>query len=107
MPIIPPDLGTKVTTRTINWSDQCERAWGSEFRAPDKRSYNFSDGISKDSTDKGRTGIYGVQGDNVLLLDGTQYPDMRDGILQEQSEPFGSLQNGKGDYQEINAEPLP
>jgi hypothetical protein len=84
MPFIPPELGSHVSTRTINWSDEAQKAWGSEFRTPDHGVYEFSNGTKKDSTDKGLTGIYGVVGDNGILLDGTQYPDMRDGIFAEQ-----------------------
>lgn len=55
---IPPQLGKPVTTRTFSWADMAQRAWGSEFRAPDHRIYQFSGGNYKDSTDLGTTGIY-------------------------------------------------
>jgi hypothetical protein len=55
---IPPTLGKPVTTRTFSWLEMCSRAWGSEFRAPDHRIYQFSGGNNKDSTDLGTTGIY-------------------------------------------------
>lgn len=52
------NLGSRVSSRTINWRDLVERAWGSEFQAPDHRIYQFSQGHFFDSTDKGQTGIY-------------------------------------------------
>lgn len=55
---IPPTLGKPVTTRTLSWAEMAQRAWGSEFRAPDHRIYQFSGGNYKDSTDMGTTGIY-------------------------------------------------
>jgi hypothetical protein len=55
---IPPTLGKPVTTRTFSWAEMAMRAWGSEFRAPDHRIYQFSGGNYKDSTDLGTTGIY-------------------------------------------------
>lgn len=55
---IPPTLGKPVTTRTFSWGEMAQRAWGSEFRAPDHRIYQFSGGNYKDSTDLGTTGIY-------------------------------------------------
>jgi hypothetical protein len=54
-------INTKVTVRSTSWLDLAMRAWGSEFHAPDRDSYNFSQGRHFDSTDKGRTGIYGVE----------------------------------------------
>lgn len=68
-------INVKVTTRTTSWLDLAMRAWGSEFHAPDHGVYEFSYGRKFDSTDMGRTGIYGVEvplpfeGDN-------NYPDM-------------------------------
>ena len=35
-----------------------ERAWGSEFAAPDHGIYQMSNGRRFDSTDMGTTGIY-------------------------------------------------
>ena len=57
-PKIPPTLGSKVTTREFSWSEMVERAWGSEWNAPDHRIYEFAGYIFKDSTDKYQTGIY-------------------------------------------------
>ena len=54
-----PNLGPRVTTRNISWLDLATRAWGSEFRAPDKGIYEWSNGRKFDSTDQGNTGIYG------------------------------------------------
>ncbi len=105
-PTIPSNLGYKVTTRQTDWMSLVEKAWGSEFRAPDHKIYTFGS-RSYDSTDKGTTGIYGVQGDNVLLISGSQYPDMRDGLLQGFGPtPAGAYDNGYGDYPEISASPL-
>lgn len=69
------NLGSQVTSRDISWLDMCMRAWGSEFNAPDHGVYVFSGGRRYDSTDRNRTGIYGVIPDNLLEVAG-QYPDM-------------------------------
>jgi len=53
-------LGGNVSVREVSWDALVKRAWGSEFNAPDKGAYEFSGGRKFDSTDKGRTGIYGV-----------------------------------------------
>lgn len=106
MPLIPPELGQKVSTRTLTWSELAERAWGSEFNAPDHGIYSFSNGRKFDSTDKNFTGIYGVRGDNVLLLDGQRYPDMRDGIVAGIGTVNGAADHGFGTYQEIDLNSL-
>lgn len=98
MPIPPP----KVTTRDISWLDLAERAWGSEFRAPDHRIYQFT-GRNYDSTDRGLTGLYGVVGDNSIILDGERYPDMRDGFNRDfgPGQPNGSLNLPFGSFDEL------
>jgi hypothetical protein len=83
----PKNLGNKVKTRVINWLDLAMRAWGSEFHAPDHGVYEFSNGRKWDSTDKGLTGLYGVDVENVIVLDGMQYPDMRDGLFVNDGNP--------------------
>ena len=56
---IPPSLGHYVTTRQFSLLEMVSREWGSEFRAPDHRVYNFDGGARGfDSTDQGQTGIY-------------------------------------------------
>lgn len=55
---INPDLGLPVSWRQFSLLEMVERAWGSEYRAPDHRIYQFSGGNFKDSTDMGTTGIY-------------------------------------------------
>lgn len=70
------NLGSKVTTRSIDWNGMCRRAWGSEFNAPDHGMYEFSNGRCFDSTDRGTTGIYGISGINYLMVGDGQYPDM-------------------------------
>jgi hypothetical protein len=105
MPAIPQTLGSPVSTRTINWEDQVIKAWGSEYRTPDHNIYKFSNGVGKDSTDKGKTGIYGVEGDTLLILDGVQYPDMRDGIIADIGTRHGAARNGYGNYPETDADP--
>ncbi len=52
------NLGSKVTTRSISWRDIVIRAWGEDWRAPDRGAYEFSSGRKFDSTDNGTTGIY-------------------------------------------------
>jgi hypothetical protein len=102
---IPPELGSRVSTKTISWLDQVMKAWGSEFHAPDHRIYQFGGGNNKDSTDMGLTGIYGVDAPEVMLLDGTKYPDMRDGIVDSFGVfANGYANNGFGDYKEVAVE---
>lgn len=102
---IPSNLGSKVVSRDTSWNDLVQRAWGSEFNAPDHNIYKFSNGRGYDSTDRGLTGIYGVVGDNMIYLN-NRYPDMRDGILVNQDgvTPLGALNNGFGNYQDIVAD---
>lgn len=105
---IPQNLGNKVSTRTIPWEDQVVKAWGSEFRTPDHGIYEFSNGTKKDSTDKYKTGIYGVVGDALLLQDGTAHPDMRDGLLAAVGAgASGAAINGYGNFEELNADNWP
>jgi hypothetical protein len=77
MPAIPPILGQKVSTRVTSWADLAHRAWGSDFYIPDPDIYRFSNGRGFLSTDKFKTGIYGVDVSDPLVLDGQPYPDMR------------------------------
>jgi hypothetical protein len=70
------NLGYKVTTRNIDQGEMCRRAWGSEWAAPDHGVYEFSNGRKFDSTDRGKTGIYGISGINYLMVGDGQYPDM-------------------------------
>ncbi len=58
-PPLPSSLGLPVSTRTFSLSEMVERAWGSEFFAPDHRVYQFGGVRFFDSTDMGYTGIYG------------------------------------------------
>lgn len=97
------NLGSPVSSRTTSWADMCIRAWGPEFQAPDHGAYEWSNGRKFDSTDRGTTGVYGVIPDTVLLLDGTQYPDMRDSIIIAVGYPNpGSANNGFGSAQELS-----
>jgi hypothetical protein len=52
-------INMPVSTRDTSWLDLAQRAWGSEFRAPDHGIYEFSNGRKFDSTDKTDEGIYG------------------------------------------------
>jgi hypothetical protein len=52
------NLGNPVTTTDRSWMDLAERAWGSEWNAPDHGVYMFSNGRRFDSTDQGTTGFY-------------------------------------------------
>ena len=52
------NLGSPPVTRSISWADLVRREWGSEFNAPDRGVYQFSNGRQFDSTDTGSTGIY-------------------------------------------------
>ena len=55
---VPPELGLPVITRQFSWNEMARRSWGSEFSAPDRRVYEFSNGRGFDSTDRGDTGFY-------------------------------------------------
>lgn len=57
-PPLNPALGRQVTYRQFSLLEMVERAWGSEFRAPDHGVYQFSNGRRFDSSDQGSTGIY-------------------------------------------------
>lgn len=70
------NLGDKVSTRDYNWLEMCQRAWGSEFYAPDHKIYLWSNGRAFDSSDKGLSGIYGVEVYEDITID-DNYPDMR------------------------------
>lgn len=54
----PANLGYPVTFRNYSLEELVSRAWGSSFKAPDHRIYNWSNGRSFDSTDIGTTGFY-------------------------------------------------
>ena len=58
LPPLNPALGRQVTSRQFSLLEMVERAWGSEFSAPDHGVYQFSNGRRFDSTDMGTTGIY-------------------------------------------------
>ena len=53
------NLGANVVTRQFSWQDLCQRAWGTEWSAPDHQIYVFSNGAARDSTDMTTDGIYG------------------------------------------------
>lgn len=88
MPVINNNnLGNKVTTSDRSWLDLCIRAWGSEWNAPDHGAYNFN-GRLFDSTDRGTTGIYGVQVVSGLQIENgkpNRYPDMYQGVILQES----------------------
>lgn len=52
------NLGYKVTVRQFSLEELVSREWGSEYKAPDHRIYEWSNGRRFDSTDIGTTGIY-------------------------------------------------
>jgi hypothetical protein len=58
LPPLNPSLGRQVTSRNFSLLEMVERAWGSEWSAPDHGVYQFSGGRRFDSTDYGTTGIY-------------------------------------------------
>lgn len=65
----PKNLGHRVSTRDLNWADLCHRAWGSDFFAPDPGVYEFGGGRRYASTDKGLTGLYGVENTATIEID--------------------------------------
>lgn len=58
LPPLPASLGRQVTTRNFSLLEMVSREWGSSFKAPDHRVYEWSNGRGFDSTDIGVTGIY-------------------------------------------------
>jgi hypothetical protein len=58
LPPLNSKLGNQVSSRQFSLLEMVERAWGSEFRAPDHGIYTWSNGRRFDSTDMGTTGIY-------------------------------------------------
>ena len=86
------NLGYKVSSRQLNWLQMVERAWGSEFNAPDHGIYEWSNGRKFDSTDKGTTGIYNDDFSLDLLQENPQYPDMAGALLLLEND--GVLQMG-------------
>lgn len=56
-PNIPPKLGTKVTTRNINWYSMVLDVWGEDWAKPDI-AYEMTNGRRFDFTDRINTGIY-------------------------------------------------
>ncbi len=77
------NLGSKTTTREFLWHDMAVRAWGSEWQAPDKNVYQFSNGRGFDSTDRNSNGFYngGVITNGFLLIDDQRYGDTYKGNL--------------------------
>ena len=71
-------IRSKVTSSTQSWQQLVERAWGSEYAAPDHNVYEFGNGRGFDSTDRGRTGIYGVQVSPPLEFDYAALPPHAD-----------------------------
>lgn len=99
------NLGANPTFRTVSFLGMASRAWGGEWSAPDHGIYEFAKGRKFDSTDRGLTGIYGVAGNNLLLLDGADYPDMRDGLHVGVGTKLGAAQGGFGSHMEIDYDP--
>lgn len=78
------NLGSKVTTQTVSSADLARRYWGSEFNAPDHGAYVFSGNRKFDSTDKSRSGLYGVEVTDGLLIEtpeSLRNPDMYAGVV--------------------------
>lgn len=48
----------KVTARQYSFLDLVKKFWGEQWNAPDKGTYEFSNGRKFDSTDKTDHGIY-------------------------------------------------
>ena len=57
LPIIPGNLGNKVSTRTYDWRSMVIDNWGEEWKKRDI-VYEFSNGEKRQSTDATNTGIY-------------------------------------------------
>ncbi len=79
------NLGGNVTTSTMTIESIVEKYWGSEYRAPDRGTYVFAGGSRRfDSTDKFRSGIYGVEVPEAIEVQNDftrRYPDMAPPVL--------------------------
>jgi len=77
------NLGSVTVIREVIWRDLAMRAWGSEWQAPDKNVYQFSNGRGFDSTDRNANGIYngGIITDGFIIVDGQRYGDVYIGNL--------------------------
>jgi len=71
-------ITSRVTTGTVNWQQLVERAWGSEYAAPDHNVYEFGNSRGFDSTDRTRSGLYGVQVTPPLEFDEANMPRVPD-----------------------------
>jgi hypothetical protein len=82
-PPLDPSLGLPVSTRQFSISEMVERAWGSEFFAPDHRVYQFGGVRFFDSTDMGYTGLYSPGVFELLVDDSTGYDGNGNAINDE------------------------
>lgn len=71
-------ITSRVTTGTVNWQQLVERAWGSEYAAPDHNVYEFGNSRGFDSTDRTRSGLYGVQVTPPFEFDEANMPRVPD-----------------------------
>jgi len=87
---IPPKFGYPVTYRQYDWRTQVVRAFGPEFYRPDT-AYRFNNGRRFDDSDKGTTGVYGIEVVSRILLEpDLTGPDMVPfALLQEDGFAIG------------------
>jgi hypothetical protein len=71
-------ITSRVSTGTVNWQQLVERAWGSEYAAPDHNVYEFGNARGFDSTDRSRSGLYGVQVTPPFEFDEANMPRVPD-----------------------------
>jgi len=71
-------ITSRVSTGTVNWQQLVERAWGSEYAAPDHNVYEFGNSRGFDSTDRSRSGLYGVQVTPPFEFDEANMPRVPD-----------------------------
>lgn len=102
LPPLPASLGRQVTTRDFNLLEMVERAWGSEFSAPDHRVYCFGNGVRCfDSTDLGTTGIYARGVSTATAVELTGNIDEENSTAIDLSWSLSSIVGSLIDYYQI------
>lgn len=96
-----PNISYKVTYREITQRDLVIRAWGEEWAEDDHDIYEWANGRSFDSTDKGINGIYGsipVVLDSIILQN--FYPDAPAHLVQQGVDVDGKATKWKIRFQQ-------
>ncbi len=95
LPNIPPDLGSKVSSREIDWRQEVLKQWGEDWAKPDV-AYRMSNGRQFDCTDLYRQGVYTptqVETFTVLPIDGITNVELSTLTTSNPTNnPFNSIQ---------------